>query len=248
MKSFLLALQFLTIIPIRPFDRVDSQELGRSTAFFPVVGAIQGIILVGVDWSLSRFLPHHLVNGLLMVTLVLTNGGLHLDGLADTIDGMAGGSTMEERLKIMRDSQIGAIGVVAICLVLMLKFLALINLPQGLRGAIIFLFPVIGRWAMVPVAYWAPYAREGEGVGKAFAEYTTWMGSAIATGVVVILCHILLGWTGLIYIGIISLITYLMTVFFKRRLGGITGDVLGFQSELGEVMFLLLAIVGGVSP
>lgn len=248
MKSFLLALQFLTVIPIRPFDKVNSQELGRSTAFFPVVGAIQGLTLVGVDWSLSMVLPQDVVNGLLIIALVLTNGGLHLDGLADTIDGLAGGNTREERLRIMRDSQIGAIGVVAICLVLMLKLLALINLPQGLRGAIIFLFPVIGRWVMVPMAYWSPYAREGEGVGKTFAEYTTRKELAIATGVLVPFCSILLGWTGLVYIVMLSFITYLMTVFFKKRLNGITGDVLGFQSELGEVIFLILTIIGGVSP
>jgi len=240
MKSFFLALQFLTIIPIRFPGRVEPQELGRSTTFFPIVGAIQGLILLGVDWSLSRFLPHHLVNGLLLTTLVLTNGGLHLDGLADTIDGLAGGKTREESLKIMRDSQIGTIGVVGVFLVLMFKLLALINLPQGLRGVFLFLFPVVGRWSMVPMAYLAPYAREGEGVGKAFTEYTSWKELIMATGWVVILTLGLLGWMGLVYVATIFLITYIITTFFKRRLGGVTGDIFGFQSEVGEVAFLIL--------
>ncbi|MBI5286789.1 MAG: adenosylcobinamide-GDP ribazoletransferase [Deltaproteobacteria bacterium] len=240
MKSFFLALQFLTIIPIKSLDRIEHQELGRSTAFFPIVGAIQGLILVGVDWVISRFLPSDVVNGLMVAILVLTNGGFHLDGLADTIDGLTGGKDREDALRIMRDSQIGAIGVVAVVLVLMLKFLAISNLPDGSRDAILFLFPVMGRWAMVPMAYLAPYAREGEGLGKAFTEYATWKELTIATGIVVILSVTLIGWRGLVYVGIMFAIVYLLTIFFKKKLGGITGDVLGFQSELGELTFLIL--------
>ncbi|MBI3398405.1 MAG: adenosylcobinamide-GDP ribazoletransferase, partial [Deltaproteobacteria bacterium] len=111
MKGFIYALQLLTIIPIKIKDAVDERDLGKSTAFFPLVGAVQGAILVAANLLFSKFLPHDITSVLVLTVLILTNGGFHLDGFADTIDGLTGGSTKEERLDIMKDSRIGAIGV-----------------------------------------------------------------------------------------------------------------------------------------
>ncbi|MEK7828969.1 MAG: adenosylcobinamide-GDP ribazoletransferase, partial [Deltaproteobacteria bacterium] len=105
MKGFIYALQLLTIIPIKIKDTVEERELGRSTAFFPLVGAVQGLFLVGANLIFSRFLPIEIASVFILVTLILSNGGFHLDGFADTIDGLAGGNTKEERLEIMRDSR-----------------------------------------------------------------------------------------------------------------------------------------------
>ncbi|HLA50901.1 MAG TPA: adenosylcobinamide-GDP ribazoletransferase [Thermodesulfobacteriota bacterium] len=243
MKSFLSALQLLTIIPVKIKAAVDERELGRSTAFFPLVGAVQGIILVGANLLLSRFLPTDIASGLVLVVLILTNGGFHLDGFADTIDGLAGGSTKEERLNIMKDSRIGAIGVVAIVLLLLLKFVAINNLPPAAKNYILFLLPVVGKWSMVPMAYWADYARPTGGLGKAFTEHTGIKDLMLATFFTLLLSLIFMRWAGVIYLIILFLPAYLMTLYFRRKLGGVTGDVFGFQSEVSEVIFLLLIIV-----
>lgn len=246
MKGFICALQLLTIIPVKIKDAVDERDLGKSTAFFPFVGAVQGIMLVAANILLSKFLPHDIASGLILLILILTNGGFHLDGFADTIDGLAGGNTKKERLHIMKDSRIGAIGVVAIVLLLLIKFLAINNLISHLSpltsNYILFLLPVMGRWSMVPMAYWGNYARPTGGLGKAFAEHTGIREFVFATSFVLSASVILLGWYGLVYAGIIFTAVYLITVFFRKKLGGITGDVFGFQSEVSEVLFLILVV------
>ena len=247
MKGFLYALQLLTIIPIKTRGAVEERELGRSTAFFPLVGAVQGIILVGANLLFLKFLSQDIASALVLVILILTNGGFHLDGFADTIDGLAGGSTKEERLNIMKDSRIGAIGVVAIVLLLLIKFLAINNLnspfPTLHSHYILFLMPVIGKWSMVPMAYWADYARPAGGLGMAFTEHTGLKEFLVSTVFALSASVILLSWKGLVYAGIIFIAVYLLTVFFKSKLGGVTGDVFGFQSEISEVIFLVLVML-----
>ena len=244
MKGFLYALQLLTIIPVKIKTAVDERELGRSTAFFPLVGAVQGIILVAANLLFSRFFPHDIASCLVLLILILTNGGFHLDGFADTIDGLAGGSTKEKRLDIMKDSRIGAIGVVAIVLLLLVKFLCINFLTSHLSpltsNYILFLLPVVGKWSMVPMAYWADYARPTGGLGMAFAKHTDLREFLVSTVFALSASVILLSWKGLAYAGIIFIAVYLFTLFFKRKLGGVTGDVFGFQSEISEVIFLML--------
>jgi adenosylcobinamide-GDP ribazoletransferase len=244
-KGFLYALQFLTIIPIKIREDVGEKELGRSTAFFPLVGAVQGAILVSANLIFSRFLPQDVASALLLTLLILMNGGFHLDGFADTIDGIAGGDTKEKRLNIMKDSRIGAIGVVAIVLLLLLKFLAINSLATyhspHTTNSILFLFPVMGKWSMVPMAYWADYARPIGGLGRAFTEHTGPGELLTATFFTLAFSAILLGWKGLICAGIILIAVFLCTLYFKKRLGGVTGDVFGFQSEISEVIFLVIA-------
>lgn len=244
MKSFVIALQLLTIIPIKTKNAVEERELGRSTAFFPLVGAVQGAILVGANLLFSKFLPTDISSVLILVVLILTNGGFHLDGFADSIDGLAGGNTKEERLHIMRDSRIGAIGVVAIVLLLLVKFLCINSLTSPLTpltsNYILFLLPVIGKWSMVPIAYWSDYARPTSGLGKAFTEHTGLRELLVSTVFALSVSVILLSWYGLVYAGIIFIAAYLFTVFFKQKLGGVTGDVFGFQSEISEVIYLVL--------
>lgn len=248
LKSIFLSIQLLTVIPIKFIGRAEPDELGRSTAFFPIVGAIQGLLLVVSNIILKEFLPHDIVDAMLLVIIIFTNGGFHLDGFADTIDGIAGGNTREERLKIMRDSQIGAIGVAALIMLILIKFLAVNNLPEASKNILLFLFPVFGRWAIVPMAYLGDYAREGEGVGKAFADYTGKREVIIATAITIVLSAALLGITGLLYIAGALLFTYRAVLFFKKRLGGVTGDVFGFHSELTEVLFLLMVLFAAHLP
>lgn len=244
MKRFLLALKFLTILPVgRPghLEPTDPAELGRSMAFFPLVGALQGMVLVGADYLLLMVLPVSIASGLVLVILFLINGGFHLDGFVDTVDGLKGGASSEERLRIMRDSRTGAIGVVCVVLLLLMKFLCIESLPFDSRAAALFLFPVAGRWAMVPMASWAPYAREEEGLGKTFTGCDS-ITLIRATAITALFFTFFLGPRGLFTLVVLLLLTYAITGFFKKRLGGVTGDVFGFQSEVFEVMFLVMVL------
>jgi adenosylcobinamide-GDP ribazoletransferase len=187
-------------------------------------------------------LPPPVVSALLIVILAFTNGGLHLDGLADTVDGLAGGSTPEERLRIMRDSSIGALGVVVIVLVLLVKYAALSSVPADLKPGFLLIFPMAGRWAMVPLSYWGVYARDDGGTGQAF----TGAGSKIllsATVITAISALFILGFRTLFVLVFIGAVAYAVSVFFKGKLGGVTGDVFGFLSESSEVLFLLGALI-----
>jgi len=136
---------------------------------------------------------------------------------------------------------------VAIVLLLLIKFLAINNLssqfPTPHSHYILFLLPVIGKWSMVPMAYWADYARPTGGLGKVFTEHTEIREFLLATIFALSASVILLSWYGLVYAGIIFIAVYLLTVFFRRKLGGVTGDVFGFQSEVSEVIFLVLVML-----
>lgn len=241
MRRFIHAIQFLTIFPVKKDLAHTPQDLAGSMAWFPLVGALQGAILVLSYYVLSTLFPESLTAGLLILILVLTNGGLHLDGFADTVDGLAGGKTPEDRLRIMRDSATGAIGVVFVVLILLIKFLAVQELPYEAKAQALFLFPVVGRWAMVPMAYWSPYARATGGVGSVFASNSR-KTLFKATMVTVALSALLLGVLSLVIIALLAVIIYLFASFFRKKIGGVTGDVFGFQSEVAEVFFLAAVI------
>jgi adenosylcobinamide-GDP ribazoletransferase len=242
MKRLILAVQFLTVLPIKKSLEPSPDELTGSMAFFPVVGALQGLVLVIAYYILSAMLPPPVVSALLIVILAVTNGGLHLDGLSDTMDGLAGGSTPEERLRIMRDSSIGALGVVSIVLVLLVKYAALSSVPADLKPGVLLIFPMAGRWAMVPLSYWGVYARDDGGTGQAFTGASSKIFLS-ATVIMAISSLFILGFRTLLVLVFIGAVAYAVSVFFKGKLGGVTGDVFGFLSESSEVLFLLGALI-----
>ena len=234
--GLLAALQFLTILPIkRDFT---SEQIGRATAWFPVVGLIIGAILGGLHYLLDLFLPAALVNGLLLAVLVVLSGGLHLDGLADTVDGLAGHRTPERRLEIMHDSRIGAIGAVGLFLFLIIEYIALISIPDRYLAFTFLLAPTVSRWSMVYAIFSYPYARP-EGLGKAFKQGVRWQEFLIATFVAVVLAVILFQIAGLVIVAITLLIVTLAALYFKRQLRGLTGDTYGAINEIAFIAVLL---------
>jgi len=131
---FLLAFQFLTIMPLKVKGNISEREIAQSATFFPVVGVFQGLLILLSASLLSNVLPSEIVSGLIILILITSNGGFHLDGLADTFDALSVKSSGNEaidrqnRLSVMKDSATGAIGVTAIVLTILLKFLLIKNL------------------------------------------------------------------------------------------------------------------------
>ncbi len=242
MRSFVFALQFLTVFSVRGKASPAPDELGRSMAYFPLVGAILGLLLVVSGELISGLLPEDITAALVLVILVVSTGALHLDGFADTLDGIAGGRDPEERLRIMRDCRVGAVGAASVVLLLLVKYSALKGLILSDDSAALFIAPVLGRWSAVPMAWWARYAREGGGLGKAFAGLNLET-MFTATVVAFVLTALAIGPSAVIFFLILAGFVYVVTRFFISKTGGVTGDIFGFQIETAETLFMILALI-----
>jgi len=229
MKSFFLAWQFLTILPGRKSDQeINPRLLGRSMAFYPVIGLLLGLILWAAHWIFSLAFPRTLVDGLIVMLLVLLTGAFHLDGLADTCDGLASGKTPEERMKI------------GLILILGIKLLALNALPERTGETALLLALVLSRWSMVQLTYRAPYARREGGLGLPFKENLAKREMVVATATALVLSFFFYRFWGMILWLVVGVFTVFFQKFFENKIGGITGDILGAANETNEVLVLIL--------
>jgi cobalamin 5'-phosphate synthase/cobalamin synthase len=240
MTRLLAALAFLTRVPILPMGRsFEASEVGRAALFFPLVGAAIGLVQLGVFRLLKPHLPSLVIAVLVVALSAWVTRGLHLDGLADFADGLGGGSTREDALRIMRDPAVGAFGVVALVLVLVVKIAAMDALPSP---EALVLAPALARWTAVPIGFFLPYARESEGLGAAMTRGTgrfELLGSTVLAVSLTLFFPLklaLVSWTAVV------LVSLLVGKIARRRLGGMTGDVLGANVELAEASVLVAAL------
>jgi adenosylcobinamide-GDP ribazoletransferase len=235
------AARFLTI---RPFGRAKADEPPeRAAGWFPAVGLFLGLVLAGADrWMELARLPGLAAGAILVGLLALVTGGLHLDGLADSADALLSWKGREEKLRIMKDSRTGAHGATAICLAILAKAALISGIVGPMRLTWLVLFPAAGRWAMLPVAWVFPYARE-EGTGAGVVKKMRF--GAVLLGTVVTFAAVALLWPkGAIALGASALAAFIVGVWAWRAVGGVTGDVLGACCEAGEVVFLAVAAAG----
>jgi adenosylcobinamide-GDP ribazoletransferase len=214
--------------------------MGRSLAFFPLVGLVIGGFLYGLDRLLELAFPLFLVNILLIVALVVVTRALHLDGFVDTCDGLAGGGSPEARLQIMRDSRVGAFGVIGACCLILLQYVALTVLPGQQRLAALVLMPAVARWTMVCAVFVFPYARRGQGLGASFKEGAGWPALALATAITLGACFGLLRLDGLAVMAGAWAISLALAAYLSSKLGGLTGDTYGAINEVVEAAALIL--------
>jgi adenosylcobinamide-GDP ribazoletransferase len=240
-RSFLFAWHFLTAVPLsRAHHEPLPGELAGSFVWYPVIGLLLGGLLAGGDLLLSSVFPASIVNLLLIVLLVAVTRGLHQDGLADFLDGLAGGRTPADRLAIMRDGRIGAIGATGLILALGLRYAALLALPPDVRLPALLCLPAVGRWAMTVGALSAPYARAEGGLAAPFLAHLSFRHVLLATGLVAAPLLWLLGPSGAAASLLLAAgAARAGTALARRMLGGITGDTLGATNEVVEVVFLL---------
>jgi len=237
--SFLAALRFLTIIPLPGRREVSPEAVGLSIVYFPLVGVIIGLILVGLNWLLALVLPSALVDMLLLVALVAISGAFHLDGFADTCDGMVGHKTAEERWRVMSDSRVGSFGIIGVACLLLVKYVSLNNVPESWLIPTLVLMPLVSRWAMVYAVFAYPYAKPS-GLGKAFKQGASWQRFTIATIITLAVAVVLAQLTGFILMVAVWVIIVAMAACLKGRLGGLTGDTYGAINEVAEVCLLIL--------
>lgn len=240
MGYLILAVRFLTIVPVPGREATGAGALGRAAWWFPAVGVALGACLVAAD-HLLRFLFPPLLGSILVIGLwkVLT-GGIHLDGLADVLDGLAGRDA-ERRLAIMRDSRIGVFGAAGIVLCFLISTGALDALPAGRHPAMLLLAPAAGRLAPLLIGPLFPAASPGQGAGAAFLEgLSPWAAPVSVAGLWILAAALLGPWGGLL-LSLALASALLWAVFVASRLGGLTGDALGSSVEIGELATLVAA-------
>jgi adenosylcobinamide-GDP ribazoletransferase len=242
LRTFLFAWQFLTAVPLsRSIHDAKPEELAASMSWYPFVGCLLGALLVTADSLLVKVFPTQVTSVLLMLLLIGITRGLHQDGLADMVDGLAGGRTPDARLAIMRDARIGAIGATGLFLALGLRYAGINTLPAGEHLALLMGMPVVGRWAMVMGAFHVTSARSDGGLAQPFLAYLSWWHVCLATLTAGLVLTVLLGpWPALGCLLIGTGLVRLSTVWFHRMFGGVTGDLLGATNEVAEILFIVI--------
>lgn len=263
--GFLVALRFLTTIPVPWVKEIKPRNRGGSLAYFPLIGLILGIILAIADMMLSLILPSSMVNIALVIILIFLTGALHLDGLVDSSDGVFAAKPPEERLRIMSETRVGAFGIVGVIVLLLVKWISLDTFPHTLspisildnllgtfRLPALVLMPVLGRWAMVYAICSYPAAKK-EGMAAEFKQYARWTSLLLATIITFLIAIGLALALGIVLTSILLIVAVLMAAiwlmvaavafFLRRRLGGLTGDNLGAIAELSEVAVLVFTFV-----
>lgn len=235
LKSLLFAFGFLTRFPVPAGVFADARAQARSLAYYPLVGAGIGVMLVGVAWLL-RDAPPMLAGAMLLATWVASTGAMHLDGLADSADAWVGGLGDRERtLAIMKDPRSGPMAVSAVVLLLLLKFAALASLPPHAWGGLL-LAPLLGRTTLTLTFLTTPYARAvGMGTGLLQAPRYLCMAAVLATAAV----PFAFGVAGAVVLAVAALVFLLWRRACMQRLGGFTGDTAGALAELVEAAVLV---------
>jgi adenosylcobinamide-GDP ribazoletransferase len=243
-NSFLVATQFLTRLPVTP-RRFSAERLAASTVFFPLVGLLVGAGGVLLHRILSPYANPSVVAVVILMYLVAVTGGLHEDALADAADGFGGGWEREQILAIMRDSRIGSFGAVAVVLLLLGRFVFLANLPAQRFTGYLLAGQVLSRWTTLPLAFFLPSARVGDGQGGPIAQKISAgslvVGTILSIAVISVFLKLRAAWLLLVALGVVVL----TGAYYRRRIGGVTGDCFGATIEITELAIYFSGVMLG---
>jgi adenosylcobinamide-GDP ribazoletransferase len=238
--DFLCAVQFLTRIPT-PALPYAADSLSRSAKYFPIVGALIGGSAALLHRILAPHLPRLITALFVVVYLVLITGGLHEDGLADSADAFGGGANPEQILLILRDSRIGAYGAAALTLSLVARLLLLASLPLTEIAHYLIVAHLLSRWTILPLSYFLPSPRT-DGQGVRIAKLTS--GGTLAAGTLFSLAVAIFLLQTHAIAPIVSAIVIVLfsALYYRRRIGGVTGDCFGATAQLSEIGVYLCGV------
>jgi len=240
MKNLLAAIRFITVLPTGRSDHFDAVGM---VPWFPAVGLLMGVGLAAFDHAAARFWSPQAAAVLDVVFLAVMTGAFHIDGLADTADGIFSHRPKERTLEIMKDSRIGAMGVVAVVSVLAVKWAGISSISEN-RTALLILVPAYARGAMLFGMRALEYGRPQGGTGLAF--FSRKLRPVDLWGVLVTVVLSLALGRGLLAVNVgFFLITAALIAYYRKRLGCITGDMLGAMAEVAEAGLFLIAAMGG---
>jgi adenosylcobinamide-GDP ribazoletransferase len=251
---FLVAVQFLTRLPVPALAGFELSWLSQSARYFPLVGTLVGLTNVAVWWLSSLIFPPAVAIGLMMCASLLVTGAFHEDGFADACDGFGGGRSPTAVLAIMKDSRVGAYGAMGIAMMLGLKWTVFTHLSPAIFAVVVVAAHTSSRWCATALIWQLAYVRaDQDAKSKPLADNLNGKNWALsgALGAVAILCLILVispesirrsSLLLLAALGVSLVSTFLAGAYFKGRIGGYTGDCLGATQQLAELCFLLTAL------
>ena len=255
MNGLRSAVGFLTILPLAPPRASDAMASARG--WFPLVGLLLGAVLVGIDLLFTPLsllfpladtaiyqrpaFPPLLSAALIVVALAVLTRGLHLDGLMDSADALLGGFTRDRRLAILRDPNVGAFAVISLVCVMLIKVIAVSELPPLGRVSALLLFPCLSRWAMLLAMELYPYVRR-RGLGTAFLRGRGRWQLALGLAVALLASAALAGIYGIALLAAASALAWGIGAWATRLLGGVTGDIYGAVNEIIETALLVMMI------
>nr|WP_281283502.1 adenosylcobinamide-GDP ribazoletransferase [Thiospirochaeta perfilievii] len=244
------AFRFMTVIPIPWKEGEDLDRVARSISLIPLVGLVIGLTISGIFTLSTNIFSNLFTSGLMTIWWIFITGGLHLDGLSDSSDGLFGGTTVEKRLEIMKDSRTGVFGVLTLICFILLKLLTINELIINSRVSIIPILisiPIISRWCVVFSIFSFKSAKEG-GLGVFFKKFIRVKDLILSLILTVGIIFYFTGLLGVLVTLLSTLITFLLSLFYIKKLGGLTGDLYGAINEIIELIsmlqFLILSALG----
>lgn len=239
MKQLILMIQFLTRIPLTIALDVTDEDFTKGFKYFPVVGSIIGGLIYAIHFILRPYFSDFTVAVVVTLTYIYITGGLHMDGLSDSADGLFSGRSKERVLEIMKDSRIGSNGALAMVFVLLLKIAFMSEMDGFSLGPILFLMPMLSKYVVVFTSTFSKYARK-DGMGN-------WFIGNVSTGDFLFATFFTLGVTVLVKPSYLCLVIagvifgWLFRRFCYSQIDGMTGDTIGALSELSDVVILCVA-------
>ncbi|MBC2138282.1 adenosylcobinamide-GDP ribazoletransferase [Listeria innocua] len=243
MKTLILLIQFFTRIPLPIQINMDEINLKKGSALLPFVGVVIGAWnwLVFSLVALIMPLPVAIIAGL-FAEIIIT-GGFHVDALADTADGLFSSRKKERMLEIMKDSRVGANGVIAICFYFLFYgalFLSVPNIQQ--IGWLFFVLPIVAKGVTMLLFAKMSYAGSKEGLGSIFLG-VPWWPIMTSQGIVLIVLALFFSYIGLIAYAGVLVFTIIYRLFVYNRIGGMNGDTLGAGGQMGQLVCLFCLVL-----
>ena len=240
MQNFFSAVQFITILPWGKSEKFDPQGM---IPYFPIVGFALGVLVALFDYVAVNFWGKTVASLLDVIFLVVLTGAFHIDGLGDSADGLLGQRPKEKILEIMKDSRLGTMGLVAILAGLSIKWAGIAGLDKN-RALLLIIIPAFARGSMLFGMRFLPYGRPEGGTGIDFfrheLNFTAFWGLLLP-----LLLSFFLGWQMIWLVLCFAAITAGLIMYYNKRLGCITGDMLGAMTEVAEAGLFLLISIGG---
>jgi adenosylcobinamide-GDP ribazoletransferase len=232
---------FFTRLPLPSLPALLPEDERRAAAYWPLLGAGIGAAVAGVWWLAAQAWPAGVAVGLALACGLLLTGALHEDGFADVCDGLGGGRTSERALEIMRDSRVGAFGVVGIVMLLGLKWQTLAVLPPAVLPGALIAAHALSRGLLVAMTLALPYARsDGRAAQRMAARPDARLAGSAALALAPLLLLAPAAWPACLAAA--AGVWGFCFLWFRRRLGGYTGDCLGATQQLAETAILLAAL------
>ncbi|TWF35310.1 cobalamin-5'-phosphate synthase [Chitinophaga polysaccharea] len=251
LRIFFTALMFYTRIPCPKWVDHSASYLNQSTRYFPLIGWIVGLLCFAVYYGVSCLFPADISVIISMVTGIFVTGAFHEDGFADVCDGFGGGWTKQKILDIMKDSRVGAFGVIGLILLFLLKFTLLLHIAQNgniAPATLLALFIAahsLSRLAAISIVFTHQYARESDSSKiKPVAEKYTWkeISGAFFFGLAPLIYLALYHYQIMYALIPVFIFRFLLARYFDKWIGGYTGDCLGATQQVGEIVFYLSVI------